>query len=95
MPPAADDRRSPRLVDRLAGSILSIQDGHGLTDPFLRGVRGPSPEVLSCYGFTDRIGSMNFSIAGENMRDLFQMHTINLSVGSLGRFYRLVRCGYG
>ena len=23
---------------------------------------------------------MNFSIAGENMRDLFQMHTINLSV---------------
>lgn len=36
----ADDRRSPRLVDRPAGSILSIQDGHCLTDPFLRGVRG-------------------------------------------------------
>ena len=23
---------------------------------------------------------MNFSVGGENMRDLFQMHTINLSV---------------
>jgi len=33
---------------------------------------------------------MNFSVAGLNLRDMFQMHTINLSVGSMGRVHRTI-----
>lgn len=46
---------------------------------FLRGVRGLRRRfyLLWLYG---QDWFMNFSIAGENMRDLFQMHTINLIV---------------
>lgn len=36
---------------------------------------------------------MNFSLAGVNMRDLFQMHTINLSVAVMGRLHRPFRSG--
>lgn len=84
----------PRLVDRPAGSILSIQDGHCLTDPFLRGVRGLRRRFYLAMALRTGLVHELLHRRREYAGSFPDAHDQS-ERGSLGRFHRLVRCGYG
>ena len=52
---------------------------YGLVDSFLRCIRGFCRRLILLWLY-GQDWFMNFSLARVNMQDLFQMHTINLSV---------------